>query len=193
VKKGGRWRKILRRTFKLGLVWFLLHTFLISFDGLTDDTAVADVAVVFGTTVHENGELSQRLKARLDRAFQLYSDQKVQMLVVSGGLGKEGFWEGDKMRDYLLENGCPPKVILVDNQGNTTGLTAKNVQEMASKREWKEVYLVSQFFHLSRAKMAFRKLGFPKIYSASPPYFEWRDLYSTVREFPAYYVYWLKS
>ncbi|WP_167855583.1 hypothetical protein [Hymenobacter fodinae] len=48
---------------------------------------------------------------------------------------------------------------------------------------------MSQFFHLTRTKILLRQQAIPTVYAAHPAYFEWRDAYSLVREFFAYYAY----
>lgn len=49
--------------------------------------------------------------------------------------------------------------------------------------------VATQYHHISRTKLAFRKVGFEEVHSAHARIFEWRDLYSIVREFAAYYRY----
>jgi len=56
-------------------------------------------------------------------------------------------------------------------------------------KELKSVMIISQFYHISRTKLAFKNAGFKEVYSAHGRYFELRDLYSLVREVPAYYKY----
>jgi len=48
----------------------------------------------------ESGEPSPRLQSRLDKAFDLYSKNYFQQIIVSGGLGKEGFEEALVMTEY---------------------------------------------------------------------------------------------
>ena len=43
------------------------------------------------------------------------------------------------------------------------------------------------------ARLAMRRFGLSPVYTASADYFEWRDLYSTFREGPAYLKYALRS
>jgi vancomycin permeability regulator SanA len=43
------------------------------------------------------------LKARLDKTIELYRNHTVKDVLVSGGFGKEGYWEGSEMKKYLLE------------------------------------------------------------------------------------------
>jgi len=79
--------------------------------------------------------------------------------------------------------------IFVDNAGNTTQLTAINF--VRDHPEMQSVIVVSQFFHISRAKLAFRQLGVDQVQGAHCDYYEWPDIYSTFREFFGYYKYLL--
>ena len=85
-------------------IWFLAHSIFIIFDGLNDRNSKADVAIVLGNKVNEDGTLSDRLKARLDKSIEIYKNRRVKKIIVSGGLGKEGFWEANEMAKYLIEN-----------------------------------------------------------------------------------------
>ena len=169
------------------IAWFLVHESLIIIDGLNDDKPKGEIAIVFGNKVNEDGTLSPRLKSRLDKALELYNDSLISFLFVSGGLGKEGFYEGNKMKEYLVSRGVNENRIVVDNEGNTTMLTAKNFKAVYPEIE--SVTLVSQFYHISRAKLAFRKMGVKEVSGVSADYFEWRDFYSLFREFFGYYKY----
>ncbi|MCW4469723.1 YdcF family protein [Flavobacterium sp. MFBS3-15] len=169
-------------------MWFLLHSAYIIYDGLQCSEKTADAAVILGTTVNGDGTLSERLKQRVDCGLNLYKDQRVRLLIVSGGLGKEGHYEGDKMAEYLVRNGVPIKNIVIDNRGNNTRATADNILKLQDSLQIKSIIVVSQYFHITRTKMLLRKRGFEKVAGASPRYFEFRDLFSVVREFPAYYT-----
>lgn len=177
----------IKSIFVILIVWFLAHSIYITIDGLTDKQTNADVAIVLGNKVNEDGTLSERLKARLDKSIELFNQKRVKSIIVSGGLGKEGFWEGKKMQEYLVENKIPIDKILVDNFGNDTEKTVENSIRIIDSFNFKSAISVSQFFHQTRTKKLFRKKGFENIESASPNYFELRDLYSIFREFVAYY------
>jgi uncharacterized SAM-binding protein YcdF (DUF218 family) len=92
------------------------------------------------------------------------------------------------MKDYLIQNNIPDSVIMVDNKGDNTRLTVENVLEIQRKHPFKSLIVVSQYFHVTRTKKLFKDKGFEEVSSVSPEYFEWRDLYSILREFPAYYT-----
>ena len=170
------------------LLWFLGHIAYITFDGLTKNDKRADVAVILGNKVNKDGTLSKRLQKRLECGLKLYKNNQVKKIIVSGGLGKEGFYEGDKMKAFLLKNKVPDSLIIVDNFGDNTLKTVKNTLNLKDSLGFKSVIVVSQYFHLTRTKMLFKKQGFTNVSSASPNYFESRDFYSLFREFVAYYV-----
>jgi vancomycin permeability regulator SanA len=170
------------------VAWFVAHSVYITIDGLHDKGKKADVAIIFGNKVNEDGTLSDRLKARLDKGLQLYNQQRVKKIIVSGGLGNEGFWEGTKMQEYLIANKIPTKNIIVDNEGSDTEKTVVNSIRIMNRQHYHSAISVSQYFHQTRIKMLFRKHGFENIQSASPQYFELRDFYSIFREFFAFYA-----
>jgi vancomycin permeability regulator SanA len=91
--------------FVLGL-WFSIHIAYTIIDGLYDRDEKADVAVILGNKVNEDGSLSLRLVKRLQCGLDLYKTGRVQKLIVSGGLGKEGFYEGDKKGSVFEAKRC---------------------------------------------------------------------------------------
>lgn len=169
-------------------VWFVIHSVYIISDGSSDNGAKADVAVILGNKVNEDGTLSERLEKRMETGVELYQNQRIKRIIVSGGLGKEGFYEGSKMKEYLISKNIPDSVIIVDNKGDNTRLTVENALKIQKKYPFKSIIIVSQYFHVTRTKKLFRDKGFVEVNSVSPRYFEWRDLYSILREFPAYYT-----
>lgn len=183
--------KYLKRTIIIFFLWFTAHLTFITIDGTTDGGHKADIAVILGNKVNEDGTLSERLEKRMECGLELYKSGRVKKIVVSGGFGKEGFYEGDKMKEFLINNKVPDSVIIVDNHGDNTLATVLNTLKLKDSLQFKSLIVVSQYFHLSRTKMLFRKHGFDKTDGVSPDYFERRDFYSLPREFPAYYADWL--
>lgn len=169
------------------IAWFIIHSIVISIDGLINTKQKADLAVILGNKVNEDGTLSERLKARVDCGYDLYKSGQVKKILVSGGLGKEGHFEGTKMKEYLIRKGVPDSVVFVDDKGNNTLLTVRNTLSLRDSIEFESIIVVSQYYHLTRTKMLFRKNGFDQVWSASPNYFEIRDFYSVLREFFAFY------
>lgn len=170
-------------------LWFVAHTIYIAADGLNDEIAVADAAVVLGNTVERNGQPSERLKARLEKAVELYERKLVGKIIVSGGFGAEGFEEADVMRDYLVSRNIPESSIILDKDGYNTHKTAVNTKQIMQSRNMQSVIIVSQYFHITRSRLAFQRAGIENIYAAHANYFGWRDVYSVLREFTGFYSY----
>ncbi|SFN59845.1 DUF218 domain-containing protein [Chryseobacterium oleae] len=181
-------KNIFKYIFILGAAWFLIHSVYIITDGLTNTRRNAELAVVFGNTVNKDGTLSPRLKARLDKAIEIYQDHQVKKVLVSGGFGKEGYWEGNEMKKYLIENRIPSENIITDNHGDTTEKTVINSIKTADSLSYKSIVSVSQYYHQTRIKKLFKRHHFNNVTSSSPSYFEARDAYSVFREFFAYYL-----
>jgi len=184
--------KKISATFLLLAIVMVLAAILITIDGLRDDCVKADAIVVLGNKVNSDGTPSARLKARLDKALELYRQGLSENIVVSGGTGIEGFSEAKVMATYLASNGVSDNLIIQDSLGVTTGMTAINCKRIFKQQKWQSVIVVSQFYHLSRTKLAFRQAGFDEIYSAHADYWEFRDFYSLTREVVGYFSYWIK-
>ncbi|MGH6979164.1 MAG: YdcF family protein [Brevundimonas sp.] len=175
-----------------GAAVVLIAAALIVVDGLTDDVGHSDVAVVLGSKVNPDGSPSPRLAARLSKARDLHRDGLVTAIIVSGGTGKEGVPEGSAMKLWLVRQGIPEAAILVDDAGVDTMATARNAAVIMRANDFDSAIVVTQYFHISRTRLAFSKNGHPDVGSAHPDYFEMRDLYSIAREIPGYASYLLK-
>lgn len=179
--------KIFKVLISVFFLWFLFHSIYLIIDGISDAGKKADLAVILGSKVNEDGTLSERLEKRLESGIELYKNRRIKKILVSGGLGKEGFYEGTKMKEFLVSKEVPDSVIVVDNKGDNTRATVENTLELRPKLKFNSIVVVSQYFHVTRTKKLFKDQGFENVSSVSPAYFEWRDLYSILREFTAYY------
>ena len=162
-------------------------------DGLHDRIQKADVALVLGNKVELDGKPSARLKTRLDRALEIFKDGKATAIIVSGATGKEGFDEAQVMADYLSARGVPPGKIIADSHGVTTEVSAINTAAILRSHGWSSALVVSQYFHIPRAKLALERAGVSEVYSAHAHIFELRDLYSIPREMAGYVSYSLRK
>ena len=94
------------------------------------------------------------------------------------------------VKDYLITNGVPKDAIIADQNGNNTYQTAKNLVEIKKDKNIRSLVLVSQYYHLLRAKLAINKFGFDVVYLSHAKIFpELRGLYSIPREIVGYYFY----
>lgn len=168
---------------------FLMASGLLVVSGLNDQVGNADVALVLGNRVNLDGTPSPRLKARLDTAAEHYALGHFPKIIVSGGTGVEGVPEGTAMRNYLVGLGVPQKAILIDNMGVDTRASVENTIAILNSTQLESVFVVTQYFHIPRTKLALKKSGVSEIYNAYPRFFEGRDFYSIAREVPAFLKY----
>lgn len=173
----------------LAVLLLLAAAGILVWNGMTDHLGKADVALVLGNKVNADGSPSARLRARLDSASEYYRKGYFRKIIVSGGTGAEGFPEGTAMKNYLVKAGIPASAIVVDNLGVNTHASAVRTVAILRAENLKSVFVITQYFHIPRAKLALSKLGVSPIYNAHPRYFEPRDIYSTFRELPAYIKY----
>ena len=170
-----------------------MGTAILVISGFNDQVGKADIALVLGNKVESDGTPSPRLRARLDKTLELYREGYFPMVIASGGLGKEGFDEAIVMKDYLVAHGIPQERVIVDSLGSTTFMSAKNTRDIARKLKITRVLVISQYYHLPRARLALERFGIPELYSAHARFFEARDVYSSVREFFGYLNYLFRS
>lgn len=154
----------------------------IAWDGLHDQLGPADIAVVLGNQVLPDGRPSRRLAARLDRALDVWRAGLVKRILVSGGFGKEGHDEAKVMAQYLVAHGVPADKVDQDGAGNDTFLTARHTALYLQRERLTSVIVVSQWFHITRCRMALHAFKVRPVMNAHPDYFEARDAFSLVRE-----------
>jgi vancomycin permeability regulator SanA len=176
----------------LFLAWFFLHCLWVVKDGLHRFTGKADVAIVLGNTVFEDGSLSPWLQGRVDEALCLYRNKQVKTIFVSGGIGTSLYPEGDGMMNYLLLKGVARKDIVVDNFGDNSYLTARNfIDYNNEQRRYASAVMVTSYYHVTRCKYIMQKLGFLKVEGDYSRFMAANDWYGLTREFVAYYKYCL--
>jgi len=185
IKQNRRWIWVV---ITLGF-WFLIHCMYTTYDGLHNYEGNADVAVVLGNTVYADSSLSPWLRCRVDKSLELYEKKRVKKIVVSGGKGEFGVKEGSAMQKYLLAKHVAPQDILVDNNGDNTHLTAINLVKIRDTLGFSSVIAVSSFYHITRSKFIFRKLGLSHVYGVASDCIYRQDAYGLFREFFAFYKY----
>ena len=172
---------------------FLLHATILCIDGFNDNIQKADVGLILGSKVHVNGSPSIRLANRMDKGVQLYKEKFVPKLIVSGAIGKEGHDEAIVMKNYLITKGVKEDDIIVDSNGKNTYQSALFTKKIMLKNKWTSVIVISNYYHITRSKLALSKFGVPVVYKAHSTMIHVVDLFSIPREVVAYYYYLFRS
>jgi vancomycin permeability regulator SanA len=150
-------KRMVIKTVYLFMVWFVVHVLVITIDGFIDEKQHADVGVILGNKVERDGNPSERLRYRLEKAVELYREGYFNYIIVSGGVGVEGYDEAKIMKQYLVQKGIPSEKIITDSMGFNTMATAKNTKKIMGEIEDRSVMVITQFYHISRTKLAFYK------------------------------------
>lgn len=146
------------------------------------------VAIVFGASVHPNGDLSRMLEDRVETAIALYKAGKVDRILVSGDNRRPEYNEPKAMADYLLTHAVAPQDIVLDYAGRSTYDTCLRAREIFGVPR---PLLVTQEFHLPRALYLAHSLGLDAVgvvadrqeYGGSLFYQELREQLAEVKAF----------
>jgi vancomycin permeability regulator SanA len=185
------WRR-LRTLGGLTLLTLLFTAFGLIADGLTNTQAPSDFALVLGNKVHPDGRLSVALQSRVDHAAKLYHDKQVQHLLVSGAMGREGHDEAVAMQHALVSLGVPATAITVDSKGWDTRASAKHAAAFATQKGFASVTVVTNYYHISRAKLACHQEGVPTVRGSAPIRFHPDNFRSVPRDVLGWWFYLLR-
>jgi vancomycin permeability regulator SanA len=162
----------------------------IAFAGLnTHPEAPADLALVLGNSVGPGNRPLPRLRIRLEAALALYRRGGCRTIMVSGGVEADGRNEAAGMKQWLVEHDVPAAAIVEDPHGGNTRASARNARAWLDAHGQRSVVVVSQYFHLPRARLAVRQEGLVDAGGAYTRRLFLRDVYSSLREVLGYVAY----
>ncbi|MDB5409404.1 MAG: hypothetical protein JWL84_4316 [Rhodospirillales bacterium] len=131
------------------------------------DKRNADVIVVLGCAVR--GDIaSPALVRRMDCAIALFHRGVAPRLLLSGGGGRQRA-EAAAMRDLALAGGVPAEAILTESASHNTNENAAFTARLMRDHGFSSLVLVSEAYHLPRARLLFRAAGLAIASMAHPP------------------------
>ncbi|HEU0121760.1 MAG TPA: YdcF family protein [Bryobacteraceae bacterium] len=144
----------------LGLaVWLAWLTVQIRAQSTVDEARPADVIVVMGAAEYR-GKPSPVLKARLDHGLSLYERKLAPRILTTGGAGGDPvFTEGTVGRNYLISKGVPSESIVLEDEGATTVHSVVATAEIMTRMGLSSCILVSDGYHIFRAKKLLESRG----------------------------------
>ena len=119
----------------------------------------AEVALVLGARVYEDGSPSDALSDRIIAGVELYNAGLCDVLIFSGGPGYGEWTEPMVMRRIAIEMGVPESAIILDEQGFNTAASARNYAALQREHGWDSVIGVTHFYHTPRLKITLRREG----------------------------------
>lgn len=150
--------------------------------GMQEQAGRGDLLIIPGNTVELSGKPSPRLAARLEAGWRAWQANCCRAIMVSGGIGVEGFDEAQVMAQWLIAKGVPRDAVLIDSLGNNTRATVENAGKILRERHFETVLIASQYFHLPRMQSLLKEHGMKCAGQYPAKYYEARDIYSINRE-----------
>jgi len=128
--------------------------------GRTQPAPVAAAAVVvLGAKVRASGAPSPALERRVERAAELFSQRLAPLIIFSGGAFGALPSEAKVAQQVALSLGVPAQACLLEVESHTTEENARFTAAILRARGIQQVLLVSDAFHLYRAKVLFGREG----------------------------------
>ncbi|MGM9972551.1 MAG: ElyC/SanA/YdcF family protein [Clostridiaceae bacterium] len=112
--------------------------------------------IVLGFALNNDGTMTEELIGRLEVAKASAEKYPNSYVLVTGGVEKNGWTEGRRMFDWLVENGVAPERIIVEEKAPDTAGNASNSFEMLYKDyDVDSVSLITTQYHLKRGSILY--------------------------------------
>lgn len=152
----------------------------------------ADCAIVLGAAAWHN-KPSPVLRERLNHAITLYREGSVKSIVLTGGYGKGAdFAESEVGLEYCVKQGIPREVIHAELASLNTLDNLKGAKQIMSEKGLERALLVSDPWHLKRARRMATDLGL-RVYVEGTPSSRFRSIGARskflIAEFALYHYY----
>ena len=115
-----------------------------------------DCIIVLGCKVKDNGQPSDMLRDRLERAVELYKEGVAPKILMSGDHGQVTYNEVKTMKEYAISKGVPSSDIFMDHAGFSTYETIYRARDVFKVNR---AVIVTQEYHLYRALYIANSLG----------------------------------
>ena len=146
-------------TVLIAAVYFFVSLLQVWNTGRSADRQPVGAIVVLGAAQYD-GRPSPQLQARLDHTLELWNLNLASYIVVTGGK-QEGdrFTEAAASRKFFESSGVASDLIFEENSGTTTYASLFAVSQVVRDLEIDRVLIVSDPFHLLRAKLIANEVG----------------------------------
>ena len=155
--------RLIRRGIVLGTLLALVLTAIAAGVVLTNahrhDTQRTDAIVVLGAAQYA-GRPTPLLRNRLDHARVIYRDGvSARIITVGGKRPGDITTEGESGGRYLVSKGVPADAVVAVPRGRNTWTSLQAVTQLAGRKGWQSVTIVSDPTHVGRAAAMARRLG----------------------------------
>ena len=127
-----------------------------------------EAVVVLGAETIGPGIPGPALRRRLAHGVRVMSERNAKFLVVTGGIVGPPPSEAIVMQTLALDLGVSADRIILEDRAANTFENAVFVGSIIHERNWRQVVVVTDSFHLPRALVIFRWLDLPAVGEAVP-------------------------
>lgn len=136
----------------------------------------ADAIVVLGAAINTPASYNRSLEG-----LKLYQAGDAPLIILAGGVDyPHSLPEAEYMQNVILHNVSVVPSMLLDTTSQSTFQNLQNTKKLISGG--KSIIIVSDSFHLARAVLTAKRLGFNPVYWDSP-----KPIYYDARELLYYY------
>ncbi|WP_373893796.1 YdcF family protein [Virgibacillus sp. CBA3643] len=130
-------------------------------DGLPEDDTHA--FIVLGFALKSDGTMEDELIGRLEVALNSAEKYPESYVLVTGGVEKNGWTEGDRMHDWLVDHGLSEDRIIVENESSNTVQNASySFDFLYNEYDIETVSLISSQYHIKRASIFYHTMSLLK-------------------------------
>lgn len=116
-----------------------------------------DCVIVCGYPANDDGTISYILESRIDKAIELYNENKVNYIIVSGGAIHNQYCEALVMYNYALKKGVKASHLLIEDKAKSTYHNMMYSKEIMLQYGLKTCYVVTNSWHIVKAEYYAKK------------------------------------
>lgn len=165
------WRNVLRGlALSVGMVlaFWLWCAWQVYDAAQLNHDAHGDVAIVLGAAAWGK-KPSPVFRERINHALTLYQTQRVEKLMFTGGTPKVGYpSEAEVGRKFAMKQGVPANDIVFETQSKDTFQNLVNARTLMRRHRLQTAVLVSDPYHMARARAMAQDLGMNVVLSPTP-------------------------
>ena len=139
--------------------------------GWTDEQGHSDVIIVLGAALTRDGKPYKALIRRSEHAADLWKKGRAPMILCTGGIGPHvqvPRSEADGCREILMRDGVPRSAILFEDKSESTEEQMIRARQIMAAHGWTIATLVSDSYHMFRARHFARSAGLDVVLSPVP-------------------------
>jgi uncharacterized SAM-binding protein YcdF (DUF218 family) len=147
------WLSLLAGLALISIAFFLVYFYRDDQKEIEDNRMKFDAGVILGAAVWGGNRPSPILRERINKGYELYKNGVIKNVVLTGGGAPGEMTEAEVSKSELMKKGIEEKYVFTETQSNTTLEQIRFINSnLYQKYKWDNIILISDNFHLFRAK-----------------------------------------